>query len=129
MVPSISEKLERLAEEIVGKLEIERARIVEEEDKKEAARAEAAKAEAAGTEAKQETITEAEKPPPDPELKEELEKLSGDLEGATKSSQDLKEQLEKANGDLELLTTEKEELTKEIEGVKADRTSAREALG
>jgi hypothetical protein len=115
MVPSISEKLERLAEEVVGKLETERARIADEEDKKDAAEE--------ATEAKQECKEEPEKPPtPDPELKLELEKISGEVAS-------LKEQLEKAAGDLAGETTKNEELTKELDGVKEERRSAREALG
>jgi hypothetical protein len=124
MVPSISEKLERLAEEIVGKLETERARIAEEEDKKYAAAADA----------KQETKDEPEKPATpspeiNPEIKLELEKVSEDLAGATKTNQELKEQLEKATGDLAGETAKNEELIKELDAVKEDRKSAREALG
>lgn len=113
MVPSISEKLERLAEEVVGKLETERARVADEEERKEAAMAEP----------KEEPKEEPEMPPtPDPALKEELEKASGEAAS-------LKEQLEKATGDLTGLTTKNEELTKELDTVKEERKSAREALG
>ncbi|KAN0093633.1 hypothetical protein V8E51_016817 [Hyaloscypha variabilis] len=124
MVPSISEKLERLAEEVVGKLEAERARIADEEDRKEAAIAEAK------MEPKEVPIEEPDRPPTtDPILKGELDKALG--EATT-----LKEQLEKATGDIagltaanEELTKAKEELIKELEAVKEERKSAREALG
>ncbi|KAE9368798.1 hypothetical protein N431DRAFT_494177 [Stipitochalara longipes BDJ] len=131
MVASISEKLEKLAEEVVGKLEAERARIADEEDKKEAAMAEAK------PEVKEAPKEEPDIPPiPDPILKEELEKATGEAAS-------LKEQLEKATGDIAGLTTTNEELTKaneeltkakdelvkELDGVKEERKSAREALG
>jgi hypothetical protein len=115
MVPSISEKLERLAEEVVGKLEAERARVADEEERKEAAMAEPGQ--------ESEPKEEPERPPTtDPALKGGLEKLSAEAAS-------LKEQLEKATGDLASLTTKNEELTKELETVKEERKSAREALG
>lgn len=124
MVPSISERLERLAEEIVGKLEAERARMADEEERKDAAELEA------NREPKEVPKEEPDRPPTtDPVLKGELEKASGEV-------LTLKEQLEKTTGDLagltaanEELTKAKEELSKELDTVKEERKSARESLG
>ena len=105
MVPSISERLERLAEEIVGKLETERARMADEEERKEAAELDA-KLE---PEPKEEPKEVPERPPTtDPQLKEELQKALGEAVS-------LKEQLEKATGELAGLTTTNGELSKATE--------------
>jgi hypothetical protein len=119
MVPSISEKLERLAEEVVGKLEAERAIATE-----------------AGEADDQEEEKEEKKAPEVPvvpevkqETNEELEKLSGDLASLTTANQELKDQFEKVSGELASLTTTNEELNKEVDALKEDRKSAREALG
>jgi tetratricopeptide (TPR) repeat protein len=117
MVPSISERLERLAEEVVGKLEVERAAATE--------RAEA-----------DNPVTDVEKEAAEPvavevnpELKAKLEKVSGELASLTTSNQELKEQFEKVSGELASLTTTNEGLNKDLDAVKEERKSAREALG
>jgi hypothetical protein len=130
MVPSISEKLERLAEEVVGKLEAERALAseeAEEVEKKSAPIPEASeeiKEEPENVSEELASLTTANQ-----ELKGELEKASGDFASLTKETQELKEQFEKVSGELASLTTTNEELNKDLDAVKEERKSAREALG